>query len=220
MSFAQVAQAVVVLLAGVGVYSFTLTAKDSEVRRSCSALCAMKPDYAARNRVAPDFQLPNMNGGTVSLSSLRGKTVILNFWTKTCRPCLEEMPSLADLGKKLATEPNVLLVTITTDESAADARATLESVGVGKDPPFMVLIDPDGKIVQDRYGTKLFPETWFIDPNGVIRARFDGPREWDGPLPIDLARSLSGPLACEITYATGEPSGPLAGLCRDLGGVR
>src|SRR5690606_21372829 len=136
----QVAQAVVVLLAGVGVYSFTLTAKDSEVRRSCSALCAMKPDYAARNRLAPSFELPDLDGRKVSLASLRGKTVILNFWTKTCRPCLEEMPSLADLGKKLATEPNVLLVTITTDESAADARATLESVGVGAKPPFMVLI--------------------------------------------------------------------------------
>lgn len=220
MSFAQVAQAVVVLLAGVGVYSFTLTAKDSEVRRSCSALCAMRPDYAAQNRLAPDFQLPEMNGGTLSLSSLRGKTVIMNFWTKTCRPCLEEMPSLAALGKKLEREPNVVLVTITTDESAADARATLESVGVGKNPPFKVLIDPEGKIVQDRYGTKLFPETWFIDGNGVIRARFDGPREWDGPLPIDLARSLSGPLPCEITYSAGEPSGPLAGLCRDLGGAR
>ncbi len=208
------------LLAGIGVYSFTLTAKDSEVRRSCSALCGMKPDYAARNRLAPEFQLPNMKGGTTSLSSFRGKTVIMNFWTKTCRPCLEEMPSLADLGKKLAMEPNIALVTITTDESAADAQATLESIGVGKDPPFVVLIDPDGKIVQDRYGTKLFPETWFIDPNGVIRARFDGPREWDGPLPIDLARSLSGPLPCEITYATGEATGPLAGLCRELGGDR
>jgi peroxiredoxin len=220
VSFAQIAQGVVVLLAGIGVYGFTLTAKDSEVRRSCSALCGMKPDYAARNRVAPDFTLPNMNGGTVSLSSLRGKAVIMNFWTKTCRPCLEEMPSLADLGKKLAAEPNVLLVTITTDESAADARATLESVGVGKNPPFMVLIDPDGKIVQDRYGTKLFPETWFIDPNGVIRARFDGPRAWDGPLPIDLARSLSAPIPCEITYSAGQATGPVAGFCRELGGDR
>jgi peroxiredoxin len=220
VSFGQVAQAVVVLLAGIGVYSFTLTAKDSEVRRSCSALCAMKPDYAARNRQAPDFELPSMDGQKISLKSFRGKTVILNFWTKTCRPCLEEMPSLADLGKALLTEPNIALVTITTDESAADARATLESIGVGKNPPFVVLIDPDGKIVQDVYGTKLFPETWFIDPNGVIRARFDGPREWDGPLPLDLARSFSGPLPCEISYATGEPSGPLAGLCRDLGGAK
>ncbi|HEX6764233.1 MAG TPA: hypothetical protein VF103_02120, partial [Polyangiaceae bacterium] len=53
-------------------------------------------------------------------------------------------------------------------------------------------------------------------PKGVIRVRFDGPREWDGPLPLDLAKSLSAPIPCEVTYAGGEARGPLAKLCDDI----
>ena len=188
MAIGQVGQGVVAVLAAAAVYGFVLTAQDGETRRACTALCALKPDYAARNRMAPDFTLPDINGKKVSLSSFRGRTVILNFWTKTCRPCLEEMPSLAGLAKALKPHPDVVFVTVTSDENAADARDTLKSVTGGSDIPFIVLIDPEGDIIRGKFGTKLYPETWFIDPKGVIRARFDGPREWDGPLPIDLGR--------------------------------
>jgi peroxiredoxin len=216
MALGQIGQGVVAVLAAAAVYGFVLTAQDGETRRSCTALCALKPDYAARNRLAPDFTLPDLEGKKVSLSSFRGRSVILNFWTKTCRPCLEEMPSLAGLAKALKPHPDVAFVTVTSDENAADARDTLKSVTGGNDIPFIVLVDPEGDIIRGKFGTKLYPETWFIDPKGVIRARFDGPREWDGPLPIDLAKSLSAPIPCEVQYAGGEPRGPLAGLCGSI----
>src|SRR5688572_15017036 len=92
-------QVVVAVLAGFATFGFVATAQDGEKRRSCTALCALRPDYSARNRLAPDFELPDLDGRKVKLSSFRGKTVVLNFWTKTCRPCLEEMPSLASLAK-------------------------------------------------------------------------------------------------------------------------
>jgi hypothetical protein len=127
------------------------------------------------------------------------------------------MPSLVTLGKALMRHPDVALVTITTDESAEDARATLTSIlGGNGEPPFEVLIDPDSSVVLDSYGTKLFPETWFIDGNGVIRARFDGPREWDSALPLDVAHSLKAPLPCEVTYSQGQATGLLAGFCEEL----
>jgi peroxiredoxin len=214
--FAKTVELAVIVCAAVGVYGFVSTAKDSELRRSCTSLCALRPEYAARNRLAPDFELPSINGGKVKLSSYRGKTVILNFWTKTCRPCLEEMPSIADLAKALKAHPNVALVTVTTDESASDARDTMKSVLGGGDPPFEVLIDSENEVVRERYGTKLFPETWFIDPQGVIRARFDGGRSWASPLTVDLAVSLSNPLACTVNFEGGKPQGPLAGLCGDF----
>ena len=81
----------------------------------------MHPDYAARNRTAPDFELPKLGGGTAKLSSYRGKIVILNFWTKTCRPCLEEMPGIASLGKALAPHDDMALLTISTDDTRSDA---------------------------------------------------------------------------------------------------
>jgi len=217
VSFSQIAQVVIIVLAGLGVYGFVLTARDGETRRACTALCALKPDYAARNRMAPDFELKGLDGRPVRLASYRGKTVILHFWTKTCRPCLEELPHIASLAKALRPFSNdIALVTVTTDESAEDARATLQSV-VGATDPFTVLIDPDGDaVVGGKYGTKLFPETWFIDKAGVIRARFDGPRDWEGALPLDLAQTLSAPIPCEVTYSAGQPTGPLAGLCSDV----
>jgi len=211
-----VGQLIVGVLAVLGTWGFVATAKDGERRRGCTALCALKPDYAARNRVVPDFELPDLDGKKVKFSSFRGRTVILNFWTKTCRPCLEEMPSLASLAKAMRPYKDLAFVTITTDENAADARDTLKSVLGGNEAPFIVLVDPEGDVVRGKFGTKLFPETWFIDPKGVIRVRFDGPREWDGPLPIDLAQSLSAPIPCEVSYASGEARGPSAGLCNDL----
>jgi peroxiredoxin len=214
--FARVVELTFIACAAAGVYGFVTAAKDGETRRSCTSLCALRPAYAAQNRLAPDFELPSINGGKVKLSSFRGKVVILNFWTKTCRPCLEEMPSIADLAKALKAHPDVVLLTITTDENAADARDTMKSVLGGGDPPFEVLVDAESETVRDKYGTKLFPETWFIDQQGVIRARFDGSRSWASPLTIDLAESLKNPIQCSIRFDAGKPQGPQASLCGEF----
>src|SRR5687768_11459838 len=159
----------------------------------------MKPNYAGLNRLAPEFELESLSGGKVKLSQYRGKVVILNFWTKTCPPCLEEMPSLVELAKILESHPRIQLVTICTDDTMEEARDTLKSV-LGGMPPFTVLLDPDSQIVGTKYGTKLYPETWFVDSRGVIRARFDGGRKWSDALAIDFAESLADPLTCEIPF--------------------
>jgi thiol-disulfide isomerase/thioredoxin len=215
VNFPQLAQIGFIAFACAGVYGFVTAARDGETRRACSALCAMRPSYAGRNRLAPDFELASLGGGKVRLSQFRGKTVIINFWTKTCRPCLEEMPSLASLGKALSGNDKVVLMTISTDETLEDARATLQSVLTGA-PPFLVLLDPESKVVADTYGTKLYPETWFIDPNGVIRARFDGGRDWGNALTVDLAESLAGPIPCEASFLGGQPTEATKGVCADL----
>ena len=216
MKPAQLAQLIVVAVAAFAVYSFARTARDGEARRVCTTLCALAPEYAGKNRAVPDFELESLAGGKLRLSSLRGKVVILNFWTKTCRPCLEEMPSLAELGKVLKGRTDVVLVTISTDESAEDVRGTLKSVLSTDSPPFAVLLDPDASVVRDKFGTRLFPETWFIDTRGIIRARVDGARDWDGSIPVDFAESLKDPLSCEIGFNRGRPTGDASGLCADL----
>jgi peroxiredoxin len=212
----QFAQLLVIALAAIGVYSFVVTAQDGERRRVCAPLCAARPNYAAANRLAPDFELPSLRGPKVRLSSYRGKVVILNFWTKTCRPCLEEMPSFADLAKALTLRQNLQLLTVSTDESLEDARATLQSV-LGGEAPFEVLLDPDSEIVAGKYGTKLYPETWFIDSQGVIRARFDGTRAWSSALMLDLAQTFSEPHTCPIVFKGATPSGPAAQICESVG---
>ena len=215
MKVAQLAQIGFIVLAALGVYAFVTAARDGHLRNSCSTLCAMRPNYAALNRTAPDFALPDLEGRTVRLSDYRGQVVILNFWTKTCRPCLEELPSLSELGQMLQKESGIVLVTITTDESAADARATLQSV-LGDDVPFVTLVDSEHAVVREMYGTRLYPETWFIDTNGVIRARFDGPRDWSASIAVEFARSLSRPFVCEIAFQNREPVGEGAALCESI----
>jgi thiol-disulfide isomerase/thioredoxin len=216
MKYAQLAQMAVVALAAFFVFTFVRTAIDGETRRVCAPLCAVAPNYASQNRTAPDFDLERLTGGRGRLSDYRGKTVIMNFWTKTCRPCLDELPSLGELGKVLKGHPSIRLVTISTDETRDDVRATLKSV-LGGEPSFDVFIDPDGKIVTGKYGTKLYPETWFIDPEGVIRARVDGERDWTTGGVLDFAKSLHDKLSCGIQFRQGRPTGDLSGLCGDFG---
>jgi peroxiredoxin len=211
---AQLAQLAFVFLAAFAVYSFVSMARDGERRRVCSPLCAMRPNYAERNRRAPPFELPNLEGQTRRLADYQGRVVILNFWTKACRPCLEEMPSLAELGKLIQSRRDVALVTITTDENAEDAKGTLRSV-LGGPAPFEVLVDPEANVVTGKFGTKLFPETWFIDRRGVIRARIDGARDWSGAMPLEFATTLEGPASCPIAFASGRASGDFASLCDD-----
>lgn len=208
-------QLVFAAAAATGVYSFVRSASDGETRRLCTPACALRPNYSGYSRRAPDFELKNLDGETRRLSDYRGKVVILNFWTKSCKPCLEEMPSIADFAEVLAAEPNIEVVTISNDESAEDARNTLRSI-FGRDPRFETLIDPDTSVVADRFGTNLYPETWFIDPDGVVRARFDGARDWNKPLHLEFAQSLVGPARCPITFNQRKPEGPRAPLCLDI----
>ncbi len=216
MLFAKIAQLTCIGLAAAGVYSFVSAARDGETRRACTPLCAMHPDYAARNRLARTSSCPKSAAATARLAAYRGKTVILNFWTKSCRPCLEEMPSLASLAKALAPHPDIVLLTVSTDESVDDAHETMNSVLGGAEPPFIVMVDPESKVVREKFGTKLYPETWFIDPSGVIRARIDGGREWNPALTIDLAHSFGDPLQCGVQYREHKAEGPFAGLCGEL----
>src|SRR5580700_9783591 len=82
------AQVAFVVVAALFVYCFVAVTKDGETRRVCSAPCYLRPDYLAAERRAPAFSLKDMRGSTVTLESLKGKIVVLNFWSKTCGPCL------------------------------------------------------------------------------------------------------------------------------------
>jgi thiol-disulfide isomerase/thioredoxin len=217
--YAQLAQIVFILFASAAVYSFVAAARDGERRRVCGPLCHLKPDYAAKNRTAPDFEVPSLSrtGEKLHLSNYRGKVVVLNFWTKNCGPCLEEMPSLAELASSLSGEPDVAVLTVSTDESTDDVRNTLRSV-LGADPPFAAGVDPEAAVVREKYGTHLYPETWIIDPSGVIRARFDGARDWTSPMVHDLLSELRQPLACSVEFENGKVIGDDAPTCDDIAG--
>ena len=126
-----------VLLAGLLVYSFVTVARDGETRRECSALCLVHPNYAGASLSAPDFKLKDMNGHDVSLSSYRGKVVLLNFWASWCAPCRDEMPDLGELAEILKPEKDVVLLTVSVDHGPDEVRDLLKTI-FKADAPFPV----------------------------------------------------------------------------------
>jgi peroxiredoxin len=206
-----------VVIAALGVYAFVSVAKEGESRRRCSATCILKPTYAGFEKKVPDFTLKDTKGHDVSLSSYRGKVVVLNFWTRTCNPCMEEMPEIADLARILYPMGDVAVVTVSTDDTAQEANDVLKAVLKG-DPPFPVLIDPDAKTVYGKFGTNLYPETWIIDKEGVIRARFDGAREWSNAAVVQLVEQIRTGGYCEAQARDGRFVGKDAQVCESING--
>ncbi|MCS6799137.1 MAG: TlpA family protein disulfide reductase [Myxococcota bacterium] len=137
--------------------------------------------YLGDDRLAPDFELRDRHGRPFRLSEQRGKTVVMNFWSITCPPCVEEMPTLVELADILAERDDVVLVAVSTD-AGWDEVAHL----FPPDSRLRVIFDPDRAVTRGRYGTRLLPETWIVDREGVIRFRYDGARDWSSPLAIDV----------------------------------
>jgi peroxiredoxin len=146
-----------------------------------------KSHYYGNDKLAPDFTLKDQNGNDWNLRAHRGKTVVLNFWTMTCQPCIEEMPSLEQLALVAAERDDLEVVAISTDKSWSEVTGLFKPGSKLK-----VLLDADKAIVKEKYGTRLYPETWVIDPDGVIRMRIDGARDWSAPVAIEMIDRLSG----------------------------
>ncbi len=197
----MVAQVGFVVLAAVLVYSFVSVTRDGEMRRRCTAPCMLRPDYMGAEKMAPNFTLKDLKGKDVSLWDYRGKVVVLNFWTSSCRPCLEEMPEVADLTRILADRPDVAVVAVSVEDEPSQDIAVLKSV-LGGDPPFTALVDTESKVVGAKYGTHLFPETWFIDKRGVIRARFDSGRAWSNAAVVEYVDDLRKDGYCPVNVET------------------
>jgi peroxiredoxin len=122
--------------------------------------------------IAPDFTLKDLDGNTVTLSSLRGKKVILNFWATTCPYCKIEMPALNQFIKN--HKGDTVLLAIDLGESPSKVKQYLE----GKGYEFTVLLDTDLSTIYD-YQVQFIPMSYFIDRNGVIRAISNGAMTYD-----------------------------------------
>ncbi len=207
-----------ILSAGAGVAGFVSSAKEGELRHRCATTCLLRPEYAGFDRTAPDFELKNLDGKPVRLSDYRGKVVLLNFWTKTCGPCLEEMPDFAELTRVLRDRSDVAVLTVSADEGPADVADVFPATLRAPKPPFEVLFDPDREVIEKKFGTKLYPETWLIDKDGVIRARFDGARTWSHAAVVEYIDEMRSGAFCPIEADRGKQRGEGSKLCQELGG--
>jgi len=165
--------AALVLVGAIGGAAYFVAEGVAAASRGRESLTAQLLAVEGRGQPMIDFELPKADGTKLSLSSLSGKVVFLNFWATWCPPCVEEMPSLRRLREKFAGHPNFEMLLVSTDDEWGPVKKFFE----GDDPPFTVLLDAD-KQIAGKYGTSKFPET-FILKDGRIHSFIMGPRDWD-----------------------------------------
>jgi len=143
------------------------------------------PAPISPGRLAPDFSLPTLSGsGDVSLASLRGHVVLINFWATWCKPCENEMPAMQRLYEALAPQ-GLELLAVSVDSGRKEVVAFKKRLGLG----FPILLDP-GKRAAARYQSDRFPESFLIDRRGILVERYIGSRAWDAPAYIHRIQRL------------------------------
>ena len=123
-------------------------------------------------RPAPPFAMVPVGGGpAVSLESLRGRPVVLNFWATWCVPCFQEHPVL---NRTAAARRDVVFYGVVYQDEEQRIAAFLERQGSA----YPTLVDPDSRAAI-AYGIAGVPETYFIDAQGTIVDKFSGPLTQD-----------------------------------------
>jgi len=132
---------------------------------------------------APAFSVQDSEH-QVALGQFHGQIVVLNFWATWCAPCVEEVPSLVEMQRRMKVKGvTVLAVSIDVDESAYRRFVKDHNVNL------ITVRDPDQK-VSKLYGTFGWPETYIIDRGGVVRRKFIGPVDWTDPEVTDFLSKL------------------------------
>ncbi|MDW7774181.1 MAG: TlpA disulfide reductase family protein [Desulfobulbaceae bacterium] len=137
--------------------------------------CDMGEKEAKRAEVgkpAPVFVLTDIQGNTWNLADLRGKVVFVNFWASWCAPCLEEIPSMVAVNRMIPEE-YFQMITVLYNDRPEYALNVVNKAGAD----FPVLIDLEADAARE-YGLTGVPETYIIDPQGILREKFIGPRDW------------------------------------------
>jgi cytochrome c biogenesis protein CcmG/thiol:disulfide interchange protein DsbE len=120
-------------------------------------------------RPAPAFSLTPVGGGpAVTLESLKGRPVVLNFWATWCVPCYQEHAALVGAARAFGAEVQFLGIVYEDDE--ARVKAFLAQRGAS----YPSLMDAEGKAAI-AYGVFGVPETYFVDPAGRITDKYVGP---------------------------------------------
>jgi len=119
--------------------------------------------------LAPDFQLQNLDGQTVSLGNLQGKPVLINFWATWCPSCVSEMPYIQEIYEEWSDKGLVVLA-INIGESSSKVEEFMQSHNLS----FTVLLDTKQNVAQ-KYNFQYIPTTFFIDKDGIIQEKVIGP---------------------------------------------
>ena len=144
-------------------------------------------DVPAKEVMSEDFTLEALSGGKVSLSSFKGKVVLLSFWATWCGPCKQEMPEMQALYQKLKGR-GFEVVAVDMMEDKATVTKFVKTSGY----TFPVLLDSTGEVGGGPYAARAIPTNYIVDKGGKLVARkigIDGPG-WTSDARLALFESL------------------------------
>lgn len=148
----------------------------------------------APGKLAPDFELLDLDANKIKLSDYRGKVVLLNFWATWCLPCVSEMPALERLHQQYK-DSELVVLSVAIDEQLDNLKSFRRRYSI----TFPILFDSESRI-KEAYSLTGVPESFLIDKEGkfllfddpeynMTTVRILGPHKWD-----------SASMAGRITY--------------------
>jgi cytochrome c biogenesis protein CcmG/thiol:disulfide interchange protein DsbE len=132
-------------------------------------------------KTAPAFTLHD-GSQTVSLGQYRGKVVLVNFWASWCAPCVDELPSLLALHRRL---PQLAILGVSIDSDPQAYRNFLTANGID----FPTIRDPSENTMHS-YGTVQIPESYVIDRAGHIVRKYISAQDWTSPEIVSALSSI------------------------------
>ncbi len=121
-------------------------------------------------KAAPDFSLTDQTGKTITLSQLKGKVVLIDFWASWCGPCRKEMPFLVELDQTYR-EQGLVILGVSIDDKESNIEKFLSKLDPR--PAFPILHDKEKKL-PPIYQVEAMPSTYLIDKAGRLRFRHKG----------------------------------------------
>ena len=137
-----------------------------------TAGCDRGAHPAQSGKPAPDFTVSD-GSSSVHLASYRGKVVLLNFWASWCAPCVAELPSLLQLHHD---DPNLVILAVSIDEDPDAYSRFIRNRHID-----LITVRDPSQSAASLFHTDMWPETYVIDRNGIIRRKFIGAADWSDP---------------------------------------